>query len=125
MSAFLCSDAHISALVNAAVEHEIGGSGFAPGEAAELFALLVCENAESLWARYGARAVVMFDLGPHRYAPGPALPALHVIKLAQSYRYQSCEHDGWETSKAKRWIANLISGLIYKLPGYDAAPWSI
>jgi hypothetical protein len=48
-----------------------------------------------------------------------------VIKLARSYEYQACEHDGWGTSKAKRWIDNLISGLIYSLPGYDAAPWSI
>jgi hypothetical protein len=125
MSAFMCSDAHISALVNAAVEYEIGGAGFTSEEPAELFAELVCENAESLRARYGARAALMFDSGPHRFIPGSALPALHVMKLAQSYRYQSCEHDGWGTSKAKRWIANLISGLIYRLPGYDAAPWSI
>jgi hypothetical protein len=124
MSAFMGSDAHISALVNAAVKYEIA----LPREwatPAELFAVLVCENSASLRARYDDRAVVMFDSSPHRFISGPALPPLHVMKLAQSYAYQSCEHDGWKTSKAKRWIDNLIAGLIYKLPGYDAAPWAI
>ena len=123
MSAFMCSDAHISALVCGAVKYGID----LPREwavPAELFAVLVCENSASLLARYGRDAKEMTG-GPHRFISGPALPALHVIKLAQSYEYQVCEHDGWEKSPAKRWIANLISGLIYELPGYDAAPWSI
>jgi hypothetical protein len=121
----MCSDAHISALVNAAVGYELGGAGFTSEEPAELIAELVTENVKSLEARYGKRAALEDAPGPHRFISGQALPALHVMKLAQSYEYQSCEHDGWETSKAKRWIDNLISGLIYSLPGYDAAPWSI
>jgi hypothetical protein len=123
MSAIMCSDAHISALVCGAVKYEID----LPRECAvpaELFAVLVVENSASLRERYGRQAEEMTG-GPHRFISEPALPPLHVIKLAQSYEYQSCEHDGWDTSKAKRWIANLISGLIYELPGYDAAPWSI
>ena len=124
MSAFMCSDAHISALVNAAVEYEIGLPVNAADPDAQ-FRMLVTENVKSLEARYGKPAALEDAPGPHRFTRGPALPALYVMKLAQSYRYQSCEHDGWETSKAKRWIANLISGLIYELPGYDAAPWSI
>ena len=123
MSAFMCSDAHISALVYGTVRHEID----LPRDltAAELFAELVTENAASLRARYGRGAKEMIGEAPHRFTPAPAFPAVHLIKLAQCYEYQSCEHDGWETSKAKRWIGRLISRLIYKLPGYDAAPWSI
>jgi len=128
MSAFMCSDEHTSALVNAAVEYGI--AGFAPrtppGDplALERFALLVTENAASLLARYGEKAREM--IGPqHDYVPGPALPVLHVLKLARSYEYQSCEHDGWDTSRAKRWIDTLIGDLIRCFPGYEDAPWSI
>jgi hypothetical protein len=116
----MCTDAHISALVNAAVEHRIDLP--AQLDPSQTFYMLVTENALSITARYGKREA---PKGPHRYLPGPALPVIHVIKLAQSYSYQSCEHEGWSTSEAKRWIDNLIAGLVYKLPGYDAAPWAI
>jgi hypothetical protein len=124
MSAFMCSDAHISVLVNAAVEHGIGlpVNAFDPDAQ---FRMLVIENERSLKARYGERAFGMIGVGVHRFTPGPSLPAVHVLKLAQSYEYQACEHDGWETSIAKKWIGTLIAGLVYEIPGYDAAPWSI
>jgi hypothetical protein len=113
---------HISALVNATAQYQIDlPRGYSPEE---WFAVLVAENVVSLTARYGKRGTADLPKA-HRYTPGPALPAIHVIKLAQSYDYQSCEHDGWSTSEAKRWIDNLIAGLIYALPGYDAAPWAI
>jgi hypothetical protein len=117
----MCTDAHISALVNATREYRIDlPRGYSPEE---WFAVLVAENVLSLTSRYGKRDAPKKTT--HRYTPGPALPAIHVIKLAQSYDYQSCEHDGWETSEAKRWIDNLIAGLVYQLPGYGAAPWAI
>jgi hypothetical protein len=131
MSAFMCSDAHISALVNAAVEYEIDLPG-QPGDRMtppELFAELVCENAASLRARYGTGAEAAIGSGPHRYLPGKALPYLHVLKLAQSYEYQSCECDGWDASEAKRWIVHLVAVLavrvIHDRPEYSEAPWSI
>jgi hypothetical protein len=128
MSAFMCSDEHTSALVNAAVEYGIAGfpPGTPPGDphALERFALLVEENGASLLARYGEKAHYMIG-DAHHYRPGPALPVLHVLKLARSYEYQSCEHDGWDTSRAKRWIDTLIGDLIHRLPGYENAPWSI
>jgi hypothetical protein len=128
MSAFMCSDEHTSALVNAAVEYEIAGfqAHTSPGDPlpAERFARLIAENGESLLARYGEKAREMIG-GPHHYEPGPALPLIHVLKLALSYEYQSCEHDGWETGAVKRWIDFLIGDLIHRLPGYEDAPWSI
>ena len=128
MSAFMCSDEHTSALVNAAVEYEITGfqAHTSPGDPlpAERFARLIGENEASLLARYGEKAREMIG-GPHHYERGPALPVIHVIKLAQSYAYQSCEHGGWGTSGAKRWIDALIAELIYHVPGYREAPWSI
>ena len=123
MSAFMCSDEHIGALVHGALVY---GIDFPRGlTAPELFAELVCENAASLRARYGKDAKEMIGEAPHRFKPAATLPAVHLLKLAQCYEYQACEHDGWATSRAKKWIDNLVAGLIYKLPGYDAAPWAI
>lgn len=124
MSAFMCSDEYISALVNGAIEYGIDlPRGYDPGE---WFAALVAENKVSLTARYGKRGEEgRASPRAHRFTPKIALPALHVIKLAQSYEYQACEHDGWDKSEAKRWIDLLIAGLIFKIPGYGAAPWSI
>ena len=120
MSAFLCSDAHISALVNAAEFYRVDLPREHDPES--LFHMLVTENYRSLAARYQDKPG---DPSAHRYTLRPPLPALAVIKLAQSYEYQSCEHDGWDASVAKGWIERLIAGLIFRIPGYDAAPWSI
>jgi hypothetical protein len=125
MSAFMCSDAHISALVNAARNYKIDFPRECDDLETKLFALLVAENMKSLEARYGGRQAVMFDAGPHRFVHTPPMPVVNVMKLAQSYDYQSCEHDGWNESTAKKWIDKLMAGLVFELPGYDAAPWSI
>jgi hypothetical protein len=125
MSAFMCSDLHISSLVNAAAQHELN-QPFARRTEPEAFALLVQENAKSIVARYGKRGVEGMIGGSHRYIGGtPALSAVAVIKLAHCYDYQSCEHDGWGMSEAKKWIDLLIAALVYEIPGYDKAPWSI
>lgn len=144
MSAFMCSAAHISTLVNAgklayidarSMEAYLPVSAKAtlfalqtPQEA--LFGLLVDENMKSIGERYpdasrlsdwheGGESEFVYD--PHAKAPS----VVAAIKLAQSYAYQSCEHGEWEASDAKRYIDHLIGGLIAKLPGYDAAEWSI
>jgi len=46
-----------------------------------------------------------------------------VIKAIKCYRYQSCEHDGWEKSEAKVIVDSLMEECISLLPGYDTAPW--
>jgi hypothetical protein len=128
MAAFMCSDLHISSLVNAAAQHELDQPfGFRDRTTEpEAFALLVQENAKSIVARYGKRPAGEMIRSSHRYISGtPALSAIAVIKLAHCYDYQSCEHDGWGTSEAKKWIDLLIAALVYKIPGYDKAEWAI
>jgi hypothetical protein len=88
-----------------------------------LFTLLLTENLKSLAARYGDEGAI--EGHKHHLFLSVPLPPLTVIKLAQSYRYQSCEHDGWEGSTAEVWTARLIASLIHKLPGYDETPWFI
>jgi hypothetical protein len=122
MSAFMCSDLHISTLVNAA-RHYGGNLPRGYEDPADLFALLVEENVKSLDARYGDGAETRGV--QHRFVATPKIPALHVMKLAQSYSYQSCEHSGWNDSIAKGWIEALIASLIFEIPGYDQGRWSI
>jgi len=46
-----------------------------------------------------------------------------VIKSCHCYVYQSCEHDGGETSEAYAFIKSLESSCMHSLPGYDSAEW--
>ena len=63
-------------------------------------------------------------LVPFEYPLTGRLPTpVQAIKLVHCYEYQSCEHDGWETSEAHRFTTALLSSLEHSLPGYDDAPW--
>ena len=46
-----------------------------------------------------------------------------VLKSIACLRYQSCETEDWEQSKAARWLEELRELAIDHLPGYEAAPW--
>ncbi|NUR03765.1 MAG: hypothetical protein HOY79_46825 [Streptomyces sp.] len=45
------------------------------------------------------------------------------LKLIDCYEYQSCEHDRWKESQAKRLCDQLRKLAVSKLPGYEEAPW--
>ena len=53
------------------------------------------------------------------------LMATDIIKLAHCLAYQSCEHDDWETSWAKRFLDRVIDAAIRLLPDYGDAPWGL
>ena len=46
-----------------------------------------------------------------------------VLKACHCYRYQSCEHEGWEASEAYTFIDALMDTATHLLPGYEDAPW--
>lgn len=48
-----------------------------------------------------------------------------ILKLINCLDYQSCEHEGWETSAACKILESIKSHAINQLEGYDAAPWGI
>ncbi len=58
----------------------------------------------------------------HRRIHGDLDPVV-VLKAIGCYRYQSCEHDGWETSDANLFCEALTVECIHALPGYNEAPW--
>ena len=61
-----------------------------------------------------------FTISDPRTMPTP----IEGIKVAQCYRYQSCDSgDVWDNSEAAAFVEALIQHLIPKLPGYEKAPW--
>jgi hypothetical protein len=87
------------------------------------------ENMKSLSERYGAdRAPEMFKFPKTKYRftkPHEAMDPMAVIKQVHVYAYQACEHDGWESSQAKRYCDELEKTLVTHHPAYQNAPWGI
>lgn len=122
MSAFVVSKTHIAALSNYYVRKS--GRQFSLRERIDLANMLMAENVKSVNARYD------HDEEPETFEAdeiinGPSYDAVTILKAAQCYSYQSCEHDGWMTSEAHDVIEFIKSMAISALPGYDEAPWEI
>lgn len=149
MSAWMVSDAHVTAMISCAValfrnsdyhsEFSLGNGKTAArhaldaAELTELGKLLLQENAKSLDSRYpGATGSSNGDMYHQEdidsyvymrdaYAAGQDVGFLG--KLISCYAYQSCEHDGWETSEAKKWCDWAQELGLTVLPSYKRAPW--
>ena len=128
MSVFLVNNNHISAIVKWAVnsQHFSYQHGLPAStrftEPHRLVKLLSNENLLSVNYRYLDKqelGEVYFD----RFAI--SLTPVEVIKACHCLMYQSCEHEGWETSEAKAFLESVIQDAIRNLPGYDEAEWEI
>jgi hypothetical protein len=95
--------------------------------------MLVCENVLSIRARYpdvdeGGTAPGPCDeywREPYTYADPRYRPtAVEGLQALACFEYQSCEHDEWRTSEARRFCEALRHSLIQRLPGMNDAPWS-
>jgi hypothetical protein len=129
MSAFVCSEKHISAIVrwagvnNVGVYHGNPSTKFTvAGSEQEAVGLLYDENVKSVNYRYkehddGVEAVYS--------ASAPSLRPIDVIKAVDCLRYQSCEHLEWEESLANKLLIAIQQKAITLLPGYEAAEWCI
>ncbi len=53
----------------------------------------------------------------------PAASAASILKTADCLEYQSCEHPGWETSRAKKLLDAIRSVAWRRVPGYEEANW--
>ena len=136
MSAFMCSNAHISAMVRyAAVKDRFGAMTYSykgvrlavAGEQERVFLMLAKANADSVNDRYAHNeAAQVNDLDGVVYNAGQPVPkALTVIKLAHCFDYQACELDDYDDSEAKAFTQALVDHATRKLPGYDAEPWGL
>ena len=133
MSAWLCSNVHISALVQQMWLDEIIGHD----EADEVWRVLRWENLHSLHARYGDELPAMADVEIHRTVAEAELDPVAILKATHCYDYQACETNDYDASRAAGYVAELRAVLRDRLgvpsdalsrshlPTYDAAPWGI
>lgn len=128
MSCFIVNPNHISALVRWACRANISVYYGNPprrlaiaGNEQETCDLLLAENTRSFNYRYGETVdeTMVYD------AFATSLRPIDVLKACDCLAYQSCEHDGWETSTAKVIVSAIKEAAIRELPGYDEAPWEI
>lgn len=133
MSALMCSDRHLTALAAYAVRHGLSDVRLPDYPSRDemrqairtTLGVLARENVESLDTRYpndAMRPVAAVD--PTALAAGQ-FPLLHIIKACHFYAYQSCEHPGWEASRAKVICDRIEAHAVHSLPGYNEAPWGL
>lgn len=134
MSAYIVSHDHIRYLVDAAMSRRItqhgnvywNGSPFYETDyqlAAEIGQALWDENVASVNCRYPSNHEDRRDYGQHRSIAGMEFDPVQIIKACHCYEYQSCEHGGWNGSKAERFIKSLEKAAIRALDGYNDAEW--
>lgn len=138
MSCFICDDAHITALAAYAVRHGIADTtrlaalarihGESLTDVEALAAEMFNENVASFRARYQGRhesdiGSFTFDRETSIKVRVGAFSPIAIIKSAQCFEYQACEHDDWKHSYTKSVINGIISHAITELPGYSAASW--
>lgn len=102
MSAWLCSDGQISAIVQGMVQWHVIGLH----SAQTIGQSLVDENYHSLASRYHDSDT------PHQFVRTLIEAPLDPIKVhmtTSSYRYQACEHGGWNTSAACQLTGELLA----------------
>jgi len=123
MSAWLCSDKHIFELAKYYVEqcqsYTASHNKLSFKAAAQM---LYDENCESLAARYGDDYTPINI--PENYVP-TIRNIFALAKAVDCYSYQSCEHDGWEASKAHKICKSILSHLLTNHIDYEKAPWGV
>ena len=106
MSAWSTKGRHNAIIADALVIYGvIDGS-----DVAATYKELADENDKSLQARYGDRSKTM-NGNRWPYVPGGEVTPQDVAMLARSYSYQTCEHPGWEESRAHTLISRLINAI--------------
>lgn len=148
MSAFMHSATHINEILNSA-EMRKGGSGFSwyfggarkyldRSQMTAIGQMLMHENAESVASLYdmknlessadgGTRPMMYLEYleraASYVFTPRASrrLSPIAAIKAIDSYEYQSCEHEGWETSEARAFVQQLTRYLITLTPEYAQA----
>ena len=126
MSAWMCTDCHISILARFAVDH-----GLTDKTALELGAQLHAANRESLIARYAERAAEYWPEKPFVLCAECHAPTVQILKLAHCYSYQACEVPQWEATPTRALIETIQKAAIYEVlcehvyasPAYDSAKW--
>ncbi len=136
MSAYVCSNDHISAIVNYPRDtarlygnpYIYNDHSISISDPEELGQLLLEENVKSVNHRYHDKDSAKpedykFQLSPLN-GKG-SCSTIQFIKHIHCLKYQSCEHDGWEKSIALKILNRLEGWAVGHLPGYNDAEWGI
>lgn len=144
MSAWIVARAHIDALILAGVQWHVIDPGRAEVDA----------FGRMLWAECLASVAYLYpddtgdgdrpgpadfqdsDVETYRFSPVElVLEPYAALKVVACYDYQSCEHPGWESSRAHEFTAELRRRIKHELgpaaqsypthPLYAAAPWGV
>lgn len=119
MSAFLCSDLHLSVLAKLLYEN---GGGTDEDEIKDNLFELWDQNVRALKERYPDDDTKY--LAP-TYHENFVLSAVQAIKLIHCYHYQCVEDGDFESSPLWDRLQTLVSNLCSELPGYEEAKWAI
>jgi hypothetical protein len=110
MSAWIVSKAHIDVLTAGLVQH-----GFIKEEErATIGWYLWKENHASVNYRYSEHTKTP-AYTPTTVPEGLRVGAVHIVAAVHCYNYQTCEHDDWEQSNARRFTMALL-GAVSDLP---------
>lgn len=125
MSAFICNNTHVTALAVFAARNRIDGQT----DAKIVGQMLHAENVRSVNYRYGETTQPSFELC--EWAAFHPFPKVQIVVAAQCLAYQSCEHPGWESSKACALLESITTHCLGqgqspdRMHGYDDAQWVI
>jgi hypothetical protein len=128
MSAFVLSNEHIAAMMQATTPrypgnafwyyHNNQGHYKNPTDIGQI---LMNQNYRSVNHRYSeTEPTPRF----HNYAKKDYTP-VEILKACDSYSYQSCETEDWDQTEAFAILQAIRSTAIGNLPGYEKAQWSI
>jgi hypothetical protein len=126
MSAFMCSDSHITALAAYASKREnqlYMPSFIKDASLKDIGKILHDENLKSVNHRYEESEVYSFEAC--KWARNQAFSPVQIIKAAKSLAYQSGESPTYKSSDASAIIDAIITLAITQLPGYNKAEWEI
>lgn len=119
MSAFICSNKTISAIVNTP-------SMFcSDAERAELGQVLFDANVESCVTLAESKGDTFKLDHKFEFIPGIVLTPVEMIKACDCYLYQSCEVENFEETRAAKMVEVIKQFAVQNLPGYSDALWDL
>jgi hypothetical protein len=135
MSAFICSQEHINAIVNfwcstnedlyiymPEIEKPLIYSAHDCSDFEMVGQILTDANYKSVNYRYDENEE------PEKYKNdifARSYPPVQILKALDCLTYQSCEFDGYYESLAYMIVEEIRHKAICKLPGYDESQWEI
>ena len=128
MSAFICSDYHISVLADFAASRRgfpimIDGKEWRDRE--EIFECLHAENVRSVNYRYKENEAPLGRFDLRASAHSDRYSRVDIIKACHCLEYQSCETPDYRETVAFQLLEAIKSAAEHSLPGYDEAPWGL